>query len=331
MGLNDRLKEYGITTGAIVRFVLFCTFLTVCIVGVAICTAEGWTVKFLDWVQSLGWWGYIIFYFTFALMAFPFAYGYTIFGLGAGFLYGIWVGTLIMVLGTNSGSVVSFLGCRLLFRSYIENTVRANPKLLAIFNAIGEHGFKIAFMLRFIPIPFGVQNAIMSISSVTLIRYVIATALGLLPEQIIIVYLGTSLNSLSGAVSGDSMGAGKIIILVVQIVAACLLLVIFIYIGKKALKNITKEEEAKLAAQAALGTETEGLLASNRSLGKSGGAVDIEDGRGHQIAIGKEVDDPEMIRIVTPSTLPSINTDTYNDNNYNNNNNGNKNKLELYL
>eukprot|EP01089_Gocevia_fonbrunei_P008590 TRINITY_DN2028_c0_g1_i3.p1 TRINITY_DN2028_c0_g1~~TRINITY_DN2028_c0_g1_i3.p1 ORF type:complete len:179 (+),score=2.77 TRINITY_DN2028_c0_g1_i3:116-652(+) len=164
----------SISKETIIRSLLFLAFIGLCVGGFVVCTVEGFTVKFLDWVGSIGYWGYFFFIIAFIFIGFPFAYGYTILGLGVGFLYHILVGTLIMAIGTNIGSTIAFWSCRKLLNSWIETKIEASPKLSAIFHSIGDHGFKISFLLRFIPIPFGLQNAIMGISSVSFIRYAVS-------------------------------------------------------------------------------------------------------------------------------------------------------------
>jgi len=239
----------NISRETVIRSLLFLFFIGVCIGGFIVCTVEGVTVKFLDWVGSIGYWGYFFFILAFILIGFPFAYGYTILGLGVGFLYHIVIGTIIMAIGTNIGSALSFWACRKLLNTWIETKIEASPKLSAIFHSIGDHGFKIALLLRFIPIPFGIQNAIMGISSVTFIRYAIGTFIGLLPEQIVITYFGSTLNKLSNVISGDvHLGKTEKILLIVQLVMIVVLMGVLTYIGRRALQKMTKENEEKQKA-----------------------------------------------------------------------------------
>jgi len=239
------IKE-NLTWKSGLRLAGFLIFLGICIGGFIASTLTGITVKFLDWVDSIGYWGYLFFIIAFIIMGFPFAYGYTILGLGVGFLYHIWKGTLIMAIGTNIGSALSFFFCRKILRTYIENQIRSSTKLYAIFLSIGDHGFKISLLLRFVPIPFGIQNAIMAISTVDFYKYVIGTFIGLLPEQVVITYFGSTLNKLSNVVSGEDFNTTEKVLLAIQLFMVVVLMIVLAYIGRKALQRITREQEAKM-------------------------------------------------------------------------------------
>ena len=68
--------------------------------------------------------------------------------------------------------------------------------------------FQLVLLSRLTPIPFGLQNSFFAISPMSTFKYLQASCLGLLPCQIINVYLGSTLRSME-EVSIISWGGGK--------------------------------------------------------------------------------------------------------------------------
>ena len=56
--------------------------------------------------------------------------------------------------------------------------------------------FQLVLLSRLTPIPFGLQNSFFAISPMSTFKYLQASCLGLLPCQIINVYLGSTLRSM---------------------------------------------------------------------------------------------------------------------------------------
>ena len=79
----------------------------------------------------------------------------------------------------------------------------------------GPQAFKIVVLARLTPVPFGLQNAVFSVSNLTFHRYILASVLGLLPTQTLNVYMGSTLRSMEEVLSNsDHLLAGWVILLV---------------------------------------------------------------------------------------------------------------------
>ena len=91
-----------------------------------------------------------------------------------------------------------------------------------------REGFKLVFLLRLSPlIPFDVLNYALSLTRVSLGRYVLASAIGMLPGTALYVYLGSlapAAADLSAAASGG--GTTRTVFYVVGLIATVAVVVI---------------------------------------------------------------------------------------------------------
>jgi uncharacterized membrane protein YdjX (TVP38/TMEM64 family) len=94
----------------------------------------------------------------------------------------------------------SFYICRYTFYDCAHQRVDSVPYLKAIKSVIesNEKGFKIIFLSRLMPIPFGLANTLFSVTDVEFKKYLIASIIGLVPSQLILCYMGSMLKTMSG-------------------------------------------------------------------------------------------------------------------------------------
>ena len=141
-------------------------FLVFTVVGVAlVIVARSHLMQLLTLLQNLPWIeSCIVFIFLFTLISFPFGIGYVILNMMAGYLYGFFRGQIVVMISVSFGFSVSFLLCRLWFREYARQTVTSSA-LQAIMRVVeGKHGVKVIILTRQTPIPFGLQNVVLSVS-----------------------------------------------------------------------------------------------------------------------------------------------------------------------
>jgi len=118
-------------------------------------------------------------------------------GLAFGFFFGFTHGWLGIMLGCALGATVNFLISRHLARSAVSRWLGANEKFRLIDSAIGRGGWKIIILLRFVPIPFGVANYAFGLTPVRFWPFLGATCLAIIPANSLVVWMGTTLGSLS--------------------------------------------------------------------------------------------------------------------------------------
>ncbi|MGO9567968.1 MAG: TVP38/TMEM64 family protein [Desulfomonilaceae bacterium] len=166
----------------------------------------------LDWTQSLGGWGLIVVAALYVLACLLFLPG-SILTLGVGFLFGAPAGVLTVLTGANFGACAVFVVGRTIARDWIARKIADNPKLAALDVAVGKEGFRMVLLLRLNPVvPFNVLNYALGLTKVSFRDYALATLIGMLPETLILVYLGSAAKSLADSVTGqaDSGTAGRV-------------------------------------------------------------------------------------------------------------------------
>src|SRR5258706_622544 len=108
----------------------------------------------LDWISSLGPWAPLIFIGIYILACILFIPG-SILTLGAGVIFGVAKGSLIVSVGATLGATAAFLVGRYFAREAIAKKIEGNPKFKAVDEAVAKEGWKIVGLMRLSPIlPF---------------------------------------------------------------------------------------------------------------------------------------------------------------------------------
>lgn len=145
----------------------------------------------LKFIDSLGPWGPVLFVALYVLACVLLIPG-SILTLGAGALFGVVKGTVLVSLGSVLGAVLAFLIGRHFTRNWVEAKLKAYPRFAAIDQAVSGDGWKIVFLTRLSPLfPFALLNYAFGLTKVSLRDYVTASAIGMLPGTILYVYLGS--------------------------------------------------------------------------------------------------------------------------------------------
>ena len=158
----------------------------------------------LEWVQQLGWTGVGVFVALYVLACVLFLPG-SILSLGAGVIYGVTKGTIIVSAASTLGATVAFLVGRYFARGWISGKIEGNAVFKAMDDAIGREGWRIVGLTRLSPIfPFNLLNYAFGLTRVPLGSYVLASWIGMLPGTVMYLYLG----SLAGNLATLGHGAG---------------------------------------------------------------------------------------------------------------------------
>jgi len=129
--------------------------------------------------------------------------------IGAGFLYGLLGGTLLVLPAATCGAALAFIVGRFAARDWVRAKGRDRPRMAAVYAAIGERGFSIVMLLRLSPLfPFVFLNYALSLTELRLRDYVLASALGMIPGTFLFVYLGTLVTDAAALASGQRPDGG---------------------------------------------------------------------------------------------------------------------------
>ncbi|HEX4883954.1 MAG TPA: TVP38/TMEM64 family protein [Casimicrobiaceae bacterium] len=133
--------------------------------------------------------------------------GGLVMSLAVGFVFGRWVGTVLVVLAATLGATLVFLAARYLFADAARRRLGATGERI---NAgFTDHAFSYLLFLRLVPLfPFFLVNLAPAFTSIPLRTYALATVIGIVPGTFVYVNLGQALgriDSLSGLVSRETL------------------------------------------------------------------------------------------------------------------------------
>lgn len=109
--------------------------------------------------------GPLLFALGFVAVSFPCAWGYLALSVAAGYLYGFAPGLALVAAGALLGTGLAHGVCRRLLAARVAARVRGSERLSAVVRVVqGAGGLKVVALARLTPIPFGLQNAVFSVS-----------------------------------------------------------------------------------------------------------------------------------------------------------------------
>ena len=152
----------------------------------------------LDWVgdarkhiESLGLWSGIVYPVAYAICNVLLLPG-GVLSIGGGFLFGLWWGCLIVLIGNLLGAAAAFCIARHLGRRRIEKLINNSRRLSLIDRAIERHGWKIVVLSQLNPLaPSSLLNYLYGLTRVPLSRCLCWVAMGQTPGLFLYVFIGT--------------------------------------------------------------------------------------------------------------------------------------------
>ena len=197
----------------------------------------------LEWIDSLGWWGPIIFALIYIIATVAFMPG-SILTLGAGVIFGVIQGSIYVFIGATIGATAAFLVGRYLARNWVSQKIAGNQKFKAIDEAVGREGLKIVLLTRLSPVfPFNLLNYAFGITGVSLRDYFFGSV-GMIPGTIMYVYIGSLAGSIAtiGATEQPTNPTIEWAIRIIGFIATVAVTVYVTKIAKKALDSQIQDE-----------------------------------------------------------------------------------------
>ena len=153
--------------------------------------AGTWLAAALGWIRGLGPVAPVVFLLLY-VVACVFLLPGSVLTLGAGAVFGVSRGIVIVWISATLGATAAFLVGRYLVRGWVAAKIAANPKLQALDATVTREGRTIVLLMRLSPVvPFNLLNYVFGATRVSLRDYVLASAIGMLPGTAMYVYLGS--------------------------------------------------------------------------------------------------------------------------------------------
>ncbi|MCA9395585.1 MAG: TVP38/TMEM64 family protein [Candidatus Omnitrophica bacterium] len=209
--------------------------------------AQSLFIRILERIKELGIIGGLLFAVIYIAACILFLPG-SVLTLGAGFVYKLFWGTVLVSATSTAGAAAAFLIGRYFARSWVSKKIDSYPKFRAIDKAVAAEGWKIVGLTRLSPVfPFNFLNYAYGLTSVPFKQYVLASWIGMLPGTVMYVYLGSLAGSLATLGTGSGEGSTARLMLSVVGLAATVAVTVFITrLARKALSEHVGSENGKV-------------------------------------------------------------------------------------
>ncbi len=145
----------------------------------------------LDWIRDLGPWGAMIFVLLYVAATVLLLPG-SVLTLGAGAVFGVARGAVLVSIAATLGATAAFLVGRYLAREWVAAKIQGYPRFAAIDQAVAQEGWKIVGLTRLSPVfPFNLLNYAFGLTRVSLRDYFFASWIGMIPGTVMYVYVGS--------------------------------------------------------------------------------------------------------------------------------------------
>lgn len=162
-------------------------------------------LEMLGWVEQQGVWAAALFVLIMALVVVLLLPG-IFFTTGAGFVFGVIEGTVLVVVGTTLGAVLAFLIARYLFGQRARTFIVEHSKLQFVHAEMSRNDWKVVLLTRLIPFfPGKLSNYFFGLTDFRLGGYALGSLIGFIPFSLHNVYLG-SLAADIAAVTQSELG-----------------------------------------------------------------------------------------------------------------------------
>jgi uncharacterized membrane protein YdjX (TVP38/TMEM64 family) len=223
------------------KFIAYGVSLVCFSVGLLYLLTSGVGLRVLEWVDEQNFIGMLLILCCYVVFAFPLPVSlmYATLGLCGGFLYG-WLGLLVTAVSASTGIVIATV----LLRPWAHRILAGKPHAASFVKSLDEYGFKFVMLFRMAPLPYGIQNAVVSASSLPFWKLILGSICGLLPEQCLTCYVGTTLKDLEEVASGDSNDqTTSTIIVVAQILAAVIVITVMVIVARREIRKMQRRHE----------------------------------------------------------------------------------------
>jgi uncharacterized membrane protein YdjX (TVP38/TMEM64 family) len=188
----------------------------------------------LDWVEQLGPMGPVLFILIYIATCVLFIPGSAL-SLGAGAVFGVVKGSMIVSIASTLGATAAFLVGRYIARDWVARKIEKSEKFKAVDQAVAAEGWKIVGLTRLSPVfPFSLLNYAYGLTKVSLRDYVVASWIGMMPGTVMYVYLG-SLARLG--VESEGATTAQLVLKGVGLVATVGVTIYITRIARRALKR----------------------------------------------------------------------------------------------
>lgn len=134
--------------------------------------------------------------------------GATLTTLTGGFLFGLFPGVFFNIAGATLGAMGIFLAARMGYGERLAARIDSSEgRVHRLKQGIDENQWSVLFLMRLVPVvPFFVANVVAALLNVSLWRFFVSTALGIVPGAIVYTSVGAGLGEVFEAGERPDLG-----------------------------------------------------------------------------------------------------------------------------
>lgn len=158
----------------------------------------------------------------FICVSLPILWGHMVCILICAYVFSFFYGFIFVLAYSTLGMSVAYFACRFAFYECAHQRVKNIAYFQAINNLLEskEKGFQIILLSRLMPVPFGLANTLFSVTDVDFKKYLIASTIGLMPSELILCYIGSTLKSMSDVLVNEKTAKTAYLVFIVQLFIA---------------------------------------------------------------------------------------------------------------
>ncbi|WKD51422.1 TVP38/TMEM64 family protein [Microbulbifer spongiae] len=200
-------------------------------------------IALLQWLNDRGWQTSLLFILIVAAAVILLLPG-VIFTMGAGFVFGVPKGSLLVIAGTVLGATIAFLSARYLFGERPSRWVMSHIKPATIGEIIRREGWQMVMLTRLVPLfPFKLSNYFFGLTPLKLRDFVLGNTLGIIPLTIHNVYVGSIAADLTSLGKVEERTPLQWTLYIAGFVLAVVALIGLTRMARRALRQIVREED----------------------------------------------------------------------------------------
>lgn len=198
----------------------------------------------LQWMERLGGLAILLYFGLYVAIVLLIVPG-IVFTLGAGFLFGFWLGGAVIVGALATGSSLAFLIARYAFGEGLSRRIREHPRVGVLNRALRHEGWKIVLLSRFLPIfPFKLSNYFFGLTAMPFRHFFFANLVGVIPISLTNVYVGSLTAELADLTEREPQ-SWEWVLYGAGFVAAVGIVYTITRIARRAMRQAIEEEEER--------------------------------------------------------------------------------------
>lgn len=203
--MGDLVKRQGPVIGILLGAVLGAVFLRDALSFDALAAQREALLAYRDSHFVLAALVFVLAYTVIVTFSLP---GATVATLAGGFLFGLFPGVLFNWFAASLGATLIFMAVRLGLGERLAKGLEARPGMVSkMKRGLDQNQWSFLFLIRLVPIvPFFVANVIPALLAVPLSRFVITTALGIIPGALVFTSVGAGLGEVFAAGEAPNLG-----------------------------------------------------------------------------------------------------------------------------